>query len=122
VNRRLRLTRSTDFKRVRRLGKSYAHPLLVLIALPNGMERSRFGIAAGRSVGKAVERNRAKRLVREGLRPLTPQIEPGWDILLLARTSMAKSNLDSTRQALRTLLSRAHLLKDSHEPPALPAA
>lgn len=121
MDRRLRLTRSTDFKRVRRLGKSYAHPLLVLIALPNDLEHSRFGIAAGRAVGKAVQRNRAKRLMREGLRPFFPVIAPGWDIVLLARASMAEASLDSTSQALRNLLSRAHLLTDSHDQPVLPA-
>lgn len=107
--------------RVRRLGKSYAHPLLVLIALPNDLECSRFGIAAGRAVGKAVQRNRAKRLIREAVRPFTPLISPGWDIVFLARASLAEASLDSTQQALRDLLSRAHLLKDPNDNPALPA-
>ena len=121
MDRRLRLTRSTEFKRVRRLGKSYAHPLLVLITLPNNLEHSRFGISAGRAVGKAVQRNRAKRLMREGLRYFFPEIAPGWDILVLARASMAEASLDSTSQALHNLLSRAHLLTDSHDQSALPA-
>jgi ribonuclease P protein component len=115
------LTRSTDFKRVRRQGKSYAHPLLVLIALPNEREASRFGISAGRAVGKAVKRNHAKRLIREGLRPFLPLITPGWDIILLARNPMAVANLESTQKALQNLLSRAHLLLDTNDEPVPPA-
>ena len=111
------MTRWTDFKRVRRLGKSYAHPLLVLVALPNDLESSRFGVAVGRAVGKAVERNRAKRLIREGLRPVIPFVAPGWDIVLLARRLMAEASLESTQQALNNLLSRAHLLTDLYDEP-----
>lgn len=100
---------------MRRLGKSYAHPLLVLVALRSDLPGSRFGIAAGRAIGKAVERNRAKRLVREGLRPLIPFIAPGWDVVLLARQPMANASLNETRETLQTLLSRANLLQNTHD-------
>jgi ribonuclease P protein component len=115
LNRRFRLTRSTDFKRVRRSGKSYAHPLLVLIARSNEHETSRFAVAAGRSVGNAVERNRAKRLLREGLRPLIPTIAPGWDVIILARRSITQATLQESQRALITLLSQARLMKENHD-------
>jgi len=114
VKRRFRLSSSTDFKRVRRLGKSYAHPLVVLIFLQNELDSSRFGVAAGRSVGNAVHRNRAKRLLRESLRPLIPAIEPGWDLILIARHSLAQATLQQTMEALHSLLLRAGLLKATH--------
>jgi ribonuclease P protein component len=116
------LTRSTDFKRVRRLGKSYAHPLLVLITLANDKTSSRFGVFAGRAVGKAVKRNRAKRLIREGLRQFLPSITPGWDILLLARRPMSEASLEETQQAIHNLLFRADLLINPHDEPVSPAS
>ena len=70
MQRKLRLTRSTDFKRVRHDGKSTAHPFLVLIALENQLSITKVGVTAGRSVGNAVKRNRAKRLIRAALREL----------------------------------------------------
>ena len=82
---RFRLTSSTDFKRVRRFGKSYAHPLLVLVVHPNELAVTRFGIAAGRSLGGAVNRNRAKRRIRAALSPFLEEVSPGWDIILIAR-------------------------------------
>ena len=110
MERRFRLTRSTDIKRVRRLGKSYAHPLIVLQMAVNENQDTRFGIVAGRSVGGAVQRNRAKRLMRESLRSLLPEINPGWDILLLARHGMDNATFLKVNNALTNLLNRAHLL------------
>ena len=115
MRRKFRLTRSTDFQRVRRSGKSYAHPLLVLIKLPNEQESSRFGIAAGRSVGSAVQRNRAKRLVRESLRDSLPSILPGWDVVILARKPIVKANYHQIRTALVRLLQKAQLLKETYD-------
>ena len=115
MNRRFRLTRSANFERVRRFGKSYAHPLVVLIALPNQAERSRFGVAAGRSVGNAVRRNRAKRLLRSALQQQLPVIKPGWDVVLIARHRMTGATFQQTVTALASLLGRAKLLQEIHD-------
>ena len=65
--------------------------------------------AAGRSVGKAVARNRAKRLMREAARHLYPQIRAGWDILLIARARIAEAKETQVEEALRLLLQQAQL-------------
>ncbi|MCK5314589.1 MAG: ribonuclease P protein component [Anaerolineales bacterium] len=114
MNRRFRLTRSADFKRVRRLGTSFAHPLIVLILLPNELEQPRIAVAASRHVGKAVKRNRAKRLIRAALHPLITSITPGWDILLIARRPMTEATIQETEQALLNLLIRAQLITEPH--------
>ena len=111
MKRRFRLTGSTDFKRVRRTGKSYAHPLIVLVALPNEKDYSRFAVVAGRSMGKAVQRNRAKRRLREALRPLLPSIAPGWDVIFITRRPMAAATFQEIQRALQTLLDRTKVLK-----------
>jgi ribonuclease P protein component len=114
VKRKFRLIRSTDFQRVRRFGKSYAHPLIVLVGLENKTEdHPRLGVAAGRSVGNAVHRNRAKRLMRAALQPFLPKISPGWDILLLARKPMRDATYQSTQAAVLQLLRRAHLIEEA---------
>ncbi|MFQ5615627.1 MAG: ribonuclease P protein component [Anaerolineales bacterium] len=111
MKRRFRLAKQTDFKRVRRHGKSYAHPLIVLVALPNEGGIPRFGVSAGRSVGGAVQRNRAKRRIREVLRPLVPEIRPGWDLVFLARRSIGQAAFPELENAIRTVLRRAKLLE-----------
>jgi ribonuclease P protein component len=113
VQRQFRLTRSADFKRVRRLGKSFAHPLVVLVACEG--PALRIGVAAGRTVGNAVRRNRAKRLLREASRMLLHNMRPGWDLLLIARQPLPDAGLLKTSQALEGLFTQAHLMTDLHE-------
>lgn len=99
---------------MRRFGKTYAHPLIVLVALPSQADNSRFGIVAGKTLGKAVQRNRAKRLLRAALQPSLPAIKPGWDILLIARRRMVGATYEQTQAALTQLLHRSHLLQEVH--------
>ena len=115
MQRKFRLTRSEDFKRVRRSGKSYAHPLVVLIVQSNNQPRVKIGVAAGRTVGTAVYRNRAKRLLREAMRTLLPNIASGLDLILIARPGLVSATLEDTRRALLNLLQRARILIPQHE-------
>ena len=115
MQRKFRLTRSEDFKRVRRSGKSYAHPLVVLIVQTHDQPRVKVGVAAGRTVGTAVHRNRAKRLLREAMRTLLPNIASNLDLILIARPGLVTATLEETRQALLNLLGRAHILISTNE-------
>jgi ribonuclease P protein component len=102
---------------VRREGTSYAHPLIVLVAHPqerqSGGETLRVGVVAGKSVGTAVERNYAKRRMREAIRPLLPYIISGWDVIFLARRPQQQADFQKLQAAIKTLLSRAKLLKEA---------
>lgn len=115
MQRKFRLTRSTDFKRVRRTGKSYAHPFVVLVVQTSDAPRVRVGVTAGRSVGGAVQRNRAKRLLREAMRPLLPNLIPGWNLILIARSALPSKSLQEIRQVLTNLLHRAQIMPPSDE-------
>ena len=109
---KFRLTRSEDFKRVRRIGKSYAHPLVVLVAQASesSTHHVRVGVAAGKTTGTAVHRNRAKRLLREAIRPYLATLASGWDLILIARPALVTATLEDTRTALLNLLRRAKIL------------
>ena len=113
----LRLRSTADFERVRRDGRSYAHPLIVLIvcrAAGETQPASRFGFTAGRSVGSAVRRNRATRLMRAAARALAAGLAPGWDLVLIARAPIAGCKMPQVRDALAQLLRKAHVFN----PPA----
>ncbi len=114
MERRFRLTRSTDFQRVRRGGKSYAHPLLVLVVAPNTLDGVRVGVAASQTVGKAVQRNKAKRRIRAGVRQLLPSIKPGWDLVFLARKPIVQASFQELCAAIRALLVRSALLDEQN--------
>ena len=109
MERRVRLRRTKDVRRVYDEGKSWKHPLLVLVVCPNGLDLSRVGVTASRKLGGAVARNRAKRLLREAARHLYPQLGTGWDVMLIARNGILKTKEPQVKEALASLLRRAGL-------------
>jgi ribonuclease P protein component len=103
-----RLTKRRDFAAVYRKGRALAHPLVVLRLLPNQLPYSRYGFVVSKTVGKAVVRNQVRRRLREGIRTLL--VEPGWDIVVIARPKAAAADFHTLRRATAGLLSRAKVL------------
>jgi len=110
MQRRFRLRRTTDLRRVRRTGRSYAHPLFILVVAAGQEGRLRVAVAASRSVGGAMQRNRARRLLREAVRPYLAEVAPGRDLLLVAREPIEEAALSEVSAAVRALLRRAGLV------------
>ena len=110
MKRLFRLARNEDYQRVRRQGRSWSTLLLVLQVQRNELPYSRFGLVVGKRVGKAVMRNRVKRLLRESVRLRFDAIKPGWDIVLIARGPAAEASFWVVGGALDSLLKRADLM------------
>ena len=107
------LTKSEHYASVYNKGNAWVNDLLVLRALPNGLTLSRYGFSVSRRVGKAVVRNRVKRLLREILR-VTP-LKPGWDIVFIARPAAASNDYATLKKSVESLLSQAQLPAREYE-------
>ena len=86
MDRKDRLSHTLDIQKVRRNGKSIAHPFFVLMFLQDqNVTNAPVGVIASKAVGGAVERNRAKRILRSAASELHENIRQDHMILLLAR-------------------------------------
>jgi ribonuclease P protein component len=112
--KRRRLSRSAEFDRVFREGRSHASRYLVLHAFPRpdaAEEEPRLGVSVGRKVGGAVERTRVKRLLREAFWASSEALPDGHDFVLVARPDVGELARDrgeaGVEDALRELLEKA---------------
>ncbi len=86
--------------------------------LPNETqpETNRYAVVAGKRVGNAVQRNRAKRLVREAVRHLHPSLRPGFDGVVIIRGTVDElPGYDAARERLERIVRRAGLLAQPPE-------
>jgi ribonuclease P protein component len=119
--RRGRLSRSGDFDRVYREGRSHANRYLVLYAFPRRDEEggadARLGISVSRKVGGAVDRNAVKRALRDAFWSLDERLPQGHDFVLVARPDVAgliaRDGATGVARSLAQLATEAGLLTGS---------
>ena len=103
------LRRRADFQRAAR-GRKAATPGFVLQARPQGAGLLRVGFTCSKKVGGAVQRNRAKRRLREIARAVLPEAgRAGWDYVLIGRAGTTGTrDLARMKDELRAALARVH--------------
>ncbi len=101
------LKQNKEFRAAYYRGKVFIHPLLVLYVRKNGRRGPRLGITTGKKIGKAVQRNRCRRIIREAFRQLSPRITGSWDFVFVARKATLGSTSTQLRGVMQQLLTKA---------------
>ena len=83
-----KLKLNKEFRRLYGRGKSFVHRGFVCYILPEKSGNIRYGITAGKKLGGAVERNRAKRLITAAFREVAPRLKKGWQVVFVARSNI----------------------------------
>jgi len=105
LRRRERLLASSDFRAVYAARARAGDGRLVAYARPNGRDVTRLGVSVGKRCGKAVGRNRVKRLLREAFRQARAAWPPGYDVVLVPLGR--DYTLEELDRRIRTLVPQA---------------
>lgn len=95
-----------DHARLRKRGRRGGDAVLRVLVGPNGLGWSRIGLAVPRRYGKAVRRNRLRRLVKEAFRAIKGELPPGYDIVVSPARGLATPTLEAVRESLRALVTK----------------
>ena len=99
------IKKNFEFKRVLNRGKSVNGKFITVYFFPNKLNLLRFGFAVGKKAGKAVERNRIKRLIREAARLTSTDFNRGYDLVFVwkNRVSAEEAKYNELKKEVETL-------------------
>ena len=101
------LVRNGDFARAYNKGKNWVHPHIVVYKNKNRVGYTRVGITTSKKVGNAVQRNRARRVIRAALAEVLPANVGGFDFVFVARGQTPRLKSPQLAKTLRALLQQA---------------
>lgn len=103
------LKQNHEFRRLYNKGKSAVSPYFVIYCRRTGRPVSRLGITTGVKLGNAVKRNRARRRIRALYRIHEPELLPGYDVVIVARTRVIYGQYSELERSFRQLVRKLGL-------------
>ncbi len=112
LDKKYRLRKNRDFQYAYKKGRSLGHPLLVVIYRRTNQSTVRIGFSITKKFGKAVQRNRIKRRLREIIGSCIHQIKQGYDIIFVVRKEAKEASYQDLDDAVHNLLRRGRLYRE----------
>ena len=103
------IKKDRQFRYIYSRGKSFANKKLVVYYIKNNDEKLRVGISISKKVGKAVVRNRLRRLIKENIR-LNQNLKSGYSMIFLARVGADDLDFNTMKSSINHLLKRCDLI------------
>jgi ribonuclease P protein component len=103
------IKKDRQFRYIYSRGKSFANKKLVIYYIKNNDEKLRVGISISKKVGKAVVRNRLRRLIKENIR-LNQNLKSGYSMIFLARVGADDLDFNTMKSSINHLLKRCDLI------------
>lgn len=113
LDKKFRLRKQKDFDRISKEGVYFSEHGLLMKAMRNGLELTRFGfIVSNKISGVAAKRNRIKRLLREAVRSLHGDLKEGYDCLFIAKNAITEKEAGAINATVEKLLRKSGLFKE----------
>jgi len=109
------LRRKEDFSSIYKRGKSIGERYIVLFYKKNGLSYNRIAFLASKKVGNSVQRNRARRLMKENYRFLKDDIKSGYDLIFIARNTINDRKAGEVNKSMYNALVKTKLLNRNND-------
>lgn len=113
LDKKFRIRRQKDFDRISEEGVYFSEQCLLMKAMRNDLEITRFGFIVSNKISSvAAKRNRIKRLLREAVRSFQNDLKEGYDCLFIAKNSIVDKEADIINPAVERLLRKSGIFKE----------
>lgn len=107
----LTIKENRQFQRAYKRGKSFISPALVTYVVKNNTNNLQIGITTSKKIGKAVQRNRCRRIIRAAFCEIEPNLKRGFDIVFVARAKTPFVKSTDILCAMKNHLQQANVLQ-----------
>lgn len=107
----LKIRKNREYKKVYTSGRYYVEAFLVMYIMKNFSEHNKVGFSVSKKVGKAVVRNRIKRIMKENYRLISGDLKKGHDIIFTARAKGSNAKFYDIKNNMFSAVKRAKLLQ-----------